>query len=393
MFLFKKKSFLIKRFFLTFLFFFLTYGLIWSLFLFLNKKNIYKDNSNSIYNEIKNIKENKDKYIKESITDSNLKIFSFYYKINLQKENVKFCPIFKKNKIIEKDWKYLTTICLDSKTKLHLEFIPSIQIFHPTILFIYLILAIISILIIYLSNNLFFLKYSKDIIQSYSDNIKKELWIDFNYILNIEKESEILDEIDNLAKKVKERFFPNQKLIENIVKIITIILINKFRKKDLNLIWKFIYFKHFYWSLIEILNKYKLNELTSYIYYYMQVLTLEYYILLFHLTFKIKERIIYILKILNNLFNLITTKYWTSEMQLLIFILIFTFINSIWLGIIINSQNLWFNYYETMSILSNLGWNIEFKSSLWIIYGVYLQITGVIFFWILVNIIWKKINI
>jgi len=62
------------------------------------------------------------------------------------------------------------------------------------------------------------------------------------------------------------------------------------------------------------------------------------------------------------------------------------------MGLIINSHNIFNNFYETMSILSNLWWNVEFKDTIWYIYWVYLQISWVLFFWLLVSILWKKIE-
>lgn len=91
------------------------------------------------------------------------------------------------------------------------------------------------------------------------------------------------------------------------------------------------------------------------------------------------------------LLDLIISRHYTSGIQLIVFILVFTSINTFLLWIIIWTDSFFLNFYQTMAILSNLWGDITFTNTIWYIFGIYLQIIGVIYFWILVNIIWKKI--
>lgn len=102
-------------------------------------------------------------------------------------------------------------------------------------------------------------------------------------------------------------------------------------------------------------------------------------------------------KLVSSYFMMITSRYYTSKSQLWLFILFFGLINAFYLMKIYEIPRFVDNsfiYYlaQVMSILSNLGWSIDFATNFEYWYLIVLQLVWVIFFWILLWIITKEIK-
>lgn len=96
-------------------------------------------------------------------------------------------------------------------------------------------------------------------------------------------------------------------------------------------------------------------------------------------------------------FLMITSRYYTSKLQLWMFILFFALINTFYLKTLyeiprfINNSFL-FYLSEVFSILSNLWWSISFSTDIEYLYNIILQLIWVVFFGLLLWIITKEIK-
>jgi len=102
-------------------------------------------------------------------------------------------------------------------------------------------------------------------------------------------------------------------------------------------------------------------------------------------------------KIFGSYFLMLTSRYYTSKIQLGLFIMFFAFINAVYLKEIYEIPrflNNSFIYYlsEVTSILSNLWWDISFITSTEYIYNIIIQLIWLVFFGILLWIITKEIK-
>jgi len=87
-----------------------------------------------------------------------------------------------------------------------------------------------------------------------------------------------------------------------------------------------------------------------------------------------------------------TTLYNTSFIQLFLFVIWFIFLHSIiTMAIVPELSNSFLYYlYNTTSIASNLGWEITFTSEIGMIYWIYLQISGLMLFWLMISTLNEK---
>jgi len=238
--------------------------------------------------------------------------------------------------------------------------------------FIIILISLFSLLVIIFSDYKYLLNNNK----TFSEILALDWYFDVNEITQISnfiKKGNIEKVIYFFKIKIEQDPY-NPTRTKKILELIPYIG-NLFKHdKDFALIKWFLYkIKKTYSEIGE-------TDLTLLSYFLMKKIDMEYYC-------HTKEYI----KGIWLLLDLIISRHYTSGIQLIVFILVFTSINTFLLWIIIWTDSFFLNFYQTMAILSNLWGDITFTNTIWYIFGIYLQIIGVIYFWILVNIIWKKI--
>ncbi len=101
--------------------------------------------------------------------------------------------------------------------------------------------------------------------------------------------------------------------------------------------------------------------------------------------------------IITNYFLLLSSRHFTSAYQLFLFLIFFTIFSWILLKTLYEiprniDETFLFYITQAFNIISNLWWELEFKTNIEYIYSIYLQTAGVIYMGILVWIVNKEIK-
>jgi len=116
----------------------------------------------------------------------------------------------------------------------------------------------------------------------------------------------------------------------------------------------------------------------------------------FHVQLKLLETLNYknrkkIFPYLSNLFLQITSKYITNTLQLMFFIFFIGLVHAEIFLILKDKYDeeitLLQSFDEMISVMSNLGWNSDYNTSLEIIFHIWLTMIGVMLFWLFVAIL------
>ena len=377
-----RKKFNYTKIFFVFLFSFFIYFLSYATIIFFSVKEYNKNIKNftdikleiwkCLYNNnwkrLTNKNLDKKKYIKISFNElykknnfCKTKLRNHIYFENYKKKNLLIYCDYRNN---SKIWNI--TFSVDyNKIKKNMN----------KILFNYFIfLFFIYSFLIYLNKKFFIdFKFSKEIeheILSDEDKQKELISEIYKIIKDIEWELE-LDSAWNIVLNEKEFKY----LIDNLYILYYTLLKHNFDD---------IYFPWTKLKLYTFIKNYKnIYEVKKYIYTLANFKVIESFYLL-----KNKKYFKYFL----NFSSFIISYYMTSSTSLLIFLIIFIYFNSNFLQLITwwNHQFLYY-MYETMSIVSNLWWDVNFNSNIWYIFWIYLQLSWILLFWLLIWIFEKRI--